>query len=180
MLDPDPGRAATKYAQLRLKLIWVIEGRIQGKGSAGDLADEAIERAVMKIYSGETIHNIYTYTRGVARKVVQEHWDRIKSEADSLAGLEAYAIADSQAQADEVWLSELKHECMLSCLKSLPPEKRDLLVGYYQQGKHSKRYRDELAAEMECSRDALNLKVGRLKNKLGRCFADCVRKGTAN
>lgn len=177
LLGADPARAAEQFNAFRLKLTWFVEARLKIKGLSEDIVDETIERISEKILQGEKIENIYAYSRAVAFNVIKEYWDKLKTDPIPLDDLTASVTPDHHAQEHlEAERKELADNCKRKCLASLPKKQHDLIVTYYQAGRRSKDYKDELARVSGLNRDALCNRISRIKKKLSDCLEQCMQQ----
>ena len=173
-LGDDPaGVGARKYEEVRNKLIVLF--RIRGCSTPEDLADETIDRTARALLKPEFSFDgsPIAYFRGVARNVfleslrkdrrlVQESLEDVLEPAAD-AGLEGPAI-------------ERQFACLEGCLDRLPPERKELLLNYYQGEKRSKiDQRQQLAAAGGAGMNALRLQVFRLRKIIRNCMQHCIR-----
>ena len=88
--------------------------------------------------------------------------------------LSEIGVSPFDAEGDE---KELKLHCLDDCLKDLPTENREIIVGYYQGEKREKiENRERLAAKLGVPNNALRNRAVRLRDKLESCIRDCLRK----
>lgn len=168
-LDPDRDRAGEMYVNIRQQLIKIFSWNRSPDPS--DLADETIDRVTRRVreirqsYSGDP--RLYFF--GVAKKVLHEA-QRKPSRSLSLDNIEL----GFETGTDED--SELLHECLEKCLLKLPPERRALLLAYYQEDRQAKiDARRELAIQFSLSPAALRMVVYRTLNKLETCIQECKK-----
>ena len=169
-LDPDREHAGERYELMRRKLAKFFECR--GSLAADDDADETISRVARRIEEGEPVEHLNAYFYGVARLVLFEsrrrpQWQQLSLDADP-------AAADT-AQDDPA--SEARLACLETCLDTLPPDQRELVVGYYQ-GDHAERIRlrRTLADRHGIPMNALRIRVHRLRLLLETCVAGCLTR----
>lgn len=165
-LDHNREIAAHKYEKIRQRLIRIFTGR--GCFEAEELADETFNRVTQKIpriidgYVGEPA--LYFY--GVADKIHFE-WLRRQKKIQQLK------LPDTD-ESDKVEL-EIEYDCLEACLKKLPADQRDLIVGYYREEKSAKiENRRELAKKHGFSANALQVKASRIRTQLKKCLRNCV------
>jgi DNA-directed RNA polymerase specialized sigma24 family protein len=163
-LNPDRDIAGQKYETIRAGLIRIFVAR--GFSSAEDMADEVITRVTRKLpdirdgYVGEPAR----YFHGVARHVIQE-WYRPKEIATD-------EIPRSWIQVGN--RSDL-YECLLQCLKFLPPEKHEMALDYHVYDGHDKIEQHKIMAqELGISENALRGRAHQLRNQLGKCVLQCI------
>jgi DNA-directed RNA polymerase specialized sigma24 family protein len=159
-LEPDFSTSEKRYKQLRLKLMKFFSWRWCEEPDS--LADETIIRIVKNIIAGEEIRvaNPYSYVYGVAMNVFREYLRDKKKRQEIASNFEVLSPDDSEDVRD----------CRMQCLQSLPPNKLNLLKQYYL----SKENREELAASMKLSLNALRLQIHRIKNDLRFCYKECL------
>jgi RNA polymerase sigma factor (sigma-70 family) len=166
-LDSHQEAAAQKYEKIRSRLIRVFAGR--GCYEAEDLADETINRVTLKVpqikdtYVGETA--LYFY--GVADKLHLE-WLR-KQKKGGFVELKETGKYQEEEESDE------DYECLEKCLKTLPPDLRELIVEYYQGEKRAKiEHHKSLAEKWGLTVNALQTKTCRIRATLRKCVQLCV------
>jgi DNA-directed RNA polymerase specialized sigma24 family protein len=172
LLDADRERAGERYEILRQKLVKFFEWR--GSRSPEDHADQTINRVTRKIDEGEEIENIQAYCYAVARLLLMETLKEQKRAQTAIDQL------PSPVQVSDDDGPELLHECFEKCLGSLPPESRELIIGYYQQEKRAKiDRRKEQAAKLGIPLNALRIRAHRIRAKLEECVGNCVKQSAA-
>jgi RNA polymerase sigma factor (sigma-70 family) len=179
-LDPDRDRAGKKYQQIRESL----ERFFWWRGAAGyeDLADDTIDRVMMRISEGEQIRagDPALYFYGVARNVLREHWARAARHAATTEQLEAEPAHDPAQVETETLGAERRHTCLDRCLETLLPETRNLLLRYYQDEKGGvSQSRQALADELGIGLNALRIRVHRIRCRIEPCVRRCMEVGPA-
>jgi RNA polymerase sigma factor (sigma-70 family) len=167
-LDPDRERAGEMYETIRQQLIKMFAwSQCQ---DPDDLADETIDRVMRRVreirqsYSGDP--RLYFF--GVAKNILHEA--RRKPRNWPLDETEIMF----QTETDEN--SEQLYECLDKCMLKLPPDRRALLLSYYQGSKRAKiDARRELAAKFDLRPAALRMVVYRTLNKLETCIQECMK-----
>ena len=162
-LDPDRERAAIAYERLRYRIIGLLSW--WGSSAPEELADATLDRVARKLQEGAAIPSgsLGAYVRGVARLVFYES---SRERLTPLTGDEpAIAPAGDPAEAGE---------CLDRCLASWGASDRDLLLRYYGAGKASE-IRKRIADELAISTTALRIRTHRLRTRLERCVAECMR-----
>jgi DNA-directed RNA polymerase specialized sigma24 family protein len=112
----------------------------------------------------------------VARNVLHEYWDdprREWAELDAAAAAPA-AIADPreiEREREAEQYSQRRRECMRQCLQRLAEDDRALMLAYCTTEE-----RAELAAQLSLTLNALRIRVNRVRDKLKKCTADCLKK----
>lgn len=168
-LDKDREVAGKKYEAIRLRLIKVLHYR--GCLRSEELADEVIDRVVRKIdalaetYQGDPAH----YFLSVANKVYLEY----RREPVSAELPDDVAERSRNSSVGEEFQPE--YECLKKCLANLPAEKREFIVGYYQEDKKAKlaSYK-QLAESAGIEFATLHARAFRLRAKLQKCVLKCL------
>jgi RNA polymerase sigma factor (sigma-70 family) len=164
-LNPDRDLAAQKYETIRSGLIRIFVAK--GFSDAEDLADETIARVTQKLpeirndYVGEPAR----YFHGVARNLAFEAGRRKEVTID----VSPTASIKLPKRSD-------RYECLLQCLKFLPPDKRDLALDYHVYEGHDKiEQHRAMARELGISENALRGRAHRIRNELEKCVVQCMR-----
>jgi DNA-directed RNA polymerase specialized sigma24 family protein len=166
-LDPDREHAGERYELVRRKLVKFFECR--GSLAPEDDADEAIGRVARRIEEGERVEHLTAYFYGVARMVLLE--SRRRPERLPLPAEPAAPEAATDAAA------EARLACLETCLDRLPPDQRELVVGYYQGDSGERiRLRRALAGRCRIPMNALRIRVHRLRQVLEACVLSCVTR----
>ena len=168
-LSKDRDAAGRKYEDIRRRLIVILECR--GCLEAEDVADEAITRFIRRLpelintYSGDP----FPYILVIARNVQHE---REKKQALPLPeNLDEVPAEPFETDEDD----ERIHYCLDQCLSKLEPKNRTLLLDYYQNDKQEKiDFRKTLAKQMGIAKNALRLRVHRLRSNLHTCLSNCL------
>jgi RNA polymerase sigma factor (sigma-70 family) len=171
-LDPDRERAGEMYETIRQQLINLFAWN--QSLDPDDLADETIDRVMRRVgeightYSGDP--RLYFF--GVAKNILREarrqprHWSLDETEISFQSG------------TDEN--NEQLYECLDKCMLKLPPDRRALLLAYYQGSKGAKiDARRELAVKLDLRPAALRMVVYRTLNKLETCIQECMKGQSA-
>jgi hypothetical protein len=157
-LAPTREQAGEKYESIRQKLTRYFECR--NCIPADEHADETIDRVARRLASGERIRctNRYRYFQGVARNISLELRKQKAHEAQLRWRVAAVPEHDSPRTV-----------CLQRCLSALSAGARELLEGYYQDG------RLELPARLGITPNAVRLRVFKEKQKLKSCIDRCVK-----
>ncbi|MBZ0112967.1 MAG: hypothetical protein K8J08_10930 [Thermoanaerobaculia bacterium] len=174
-LDPDPKQAALQYERVRTKLVKLFEWR--GCRFSEDLADETIDRVARKIEGGVEIRaeDPYRYFCSVAFFVFKEVMAERRRETLALQSgeLEAFLLAGGGDEEVEDPVEALM-PCLDSCLESLTPRTRELILEYHNGEKRARiDRRARLAKELQTSVNNLRQRVHRIRLKLESCVLDC-------
>ncbi|PYT01611.1 MAG: hypothetical protein DMF63_01835 [Acidobacteria bacterium] len=176
-LDSDPMAAASKYEDLRIKIVHLLHWRGCSESHSDDLADVALDRIAARLGAGEIIENINAYAAGVARFVWLEHSrkNRLDAVGDDLP--ETPVAPDTEYLDDD----DSRTRCLRRCVATkLDDAETNLIVGYYDTdaGEKTKEARKRLADSLGLTMNALKVKACRLRIRLERCIDECVARVT--
>jgi len=167
-LDYDRELAAEKYEVIRCKLSRFFQWR--DCPSPDDHADDVLNIVARKIYEGETIENVSSYSYGVARLVYKEI--KKKQEAEQRAFSNMPSFVQLNQNEDEL---NILYDCLEKCLGNLPAESRELILDYYQGDKRGKiNQRQTIAARYNITLNALRINACRIRDKLENCMDKCL------
>lgn len=172
-LDADRERAAQQYEAIRRRLIVFFEGR--RCASAEELADQTINRVIRRVptFNGQYEGDPVPYFYRVAHYV---HLNYLDTQVQRDGGEVNEATASGPAPG-ATQTRELRNICLESCLQKLAPEQRRLVLQYYQEDKQAKiEQRQQLAAQLGESLNALRLQLHRLRGQLRACVTACVEE----
>ncbi len=174
LLDSDGnGPAGTGYQLIRIKLIRYFEW--QRCVAAEELTDETFDRVAKRIAQGQQLENLRGFLFGVARLVLKEF------EREELRKQRAFATLPKSTEQvgshDDDDEAQSRLNCYKKCLKELSEADRDLIVAYCQpDGRPKKERRESLASKLGIKRENLRLRVFRVRGKLDKCVADCLKE----
>lgn len=159
LLEPSAQSVEAGFRQCRLKLIKFFAWR--HCEDPDNLADETISRLLRNVQSGQEIlaDNPYSYVYAIASNIFKEYL-RAKRKGAALVNID---------EVREVAAPATEDDCKKLCLEQLPPEKRELLAYYYLGYEE----RDDIAAALGLTLNALRLQVHRIKHGLKRCTEEC-------
>ena len=165
--DVDRDTAGRKYLEIRNNLTRFFEWR--GCSFPEDHADETINRMAKRVFEGEEILNHSGYAMGVARLLLLEINKGRQREQSALAEIGA---------APDVYVPENDEEsrltCLRSCLQTLSPDNRDLILQYYQGEKGEKiENRKKLLDRLGIPVNTLRMRALRLRERLQSCVEEC-------
>jgi len=165
--DVDRDTAGRKYLEIRNNLTRFFEWR--GCSFPEDHADETINRMAKRVFEGEAILNHSGYAMGVARLLLLEINKGRQREQSALAEIGA---------APEVYVPENDEEsrltCLRSCLQTLSPDNRELILQYYQGEKGEKiENRKKLLERLGIPVNTLRMRALRLRERLQSCVEEC-------
>ncbi len=152
--------AAREYEAIRRRLIDFFDRR--GARSPEALADEALDRVARRLDEGQIVEHLRGYCYGVAKRVLLE-WEKQRAR-------ERAALRDLQPAfaSDEVSSNvEARVACLERCLRDLPDESRELIVGYYQgAGRSHLEGRKLLADRLGITYTTLKTRAHRIRARL--------------
>lgn len=168
-LDKDREIAGQKYEAIRHRLIKILHYR--GCFKAEEIADKIIDRVARKVesltdYQGDPAY----YFLNVANKVYHEF--RREPEAVELPDDFAEQSVAPATEADDF---QPEYECLKKCLANLPVEKREFIIGYYQEDKKAKLANYKKLAEKDgIEFSSLHARAFRLRAALEKCVLKCL------
>ena len=169
-LGGDRDSGGEKYLEIRTNLTRFFEWR--GCSFPEDHADETFNRIAKKIDEGEEILNPAGYAMGVARLVLLEILKSRQREQSALN--EIGTAGDVYVAADE---GEDRLACLRSCLQTLPPDNRELILQYYQGEKSEKiQNRKKLQDHLGIPVNTLRMRALRLRERLQGCVEECLAR----
>ncbi len=176
-LDADRDRAGERYEDLRRTLMRFFEWR--GAPFPEEAVDETLNRLARKLTEGVAIQNVGGYCYEIARLVFME---TLKGSDGRQAPIETVNLeAPSLLLTDEATEKEARLTCLDTCLDGLPEESRELILEYYQDKKRGRiDRRQALAERLGLRREALANRAQRLRDKLERCVAVCLKQKTVD
>lgn len=136
------------------------------------MTDEVINRVSEKVKDlmGNYIGDPALYFYGVAKWVLVEH-SRRKALLREMPS--EYESPDPRNNDT----SDLMHECLDECLKTLTPANRDLILRYYENDKQAKIEKHKaLAAELGIASGALRQRALRIRIALQECVLNCLQR----
>lgn len=177
-LDPNPSVAAERYEQIRFKLLRFFEWR--AADFPEERTDETLTRVIRKLDEGEPLRDAATYCHGVARMVLLEsrrQREREREAAASFHALAAEATETAEAMKAVDALVEHRLACLRPCLAALAPDDRHLIAEYYRHDSPEQiAARKRLGSSLGIGVNALRIRAHRLRERLARCTADCLRR----
>jgi DNA-directed RNA polymerase specialized sigma24 family protein len=165
--DEDRDTAGRKYLEIRNNLTRFFEWR--GCSFPEDHADETINRMAKRVVEGEQILNHSGYAMGVARLLLLEINKGRQREQSALAEIGAAPDVYVPENDDESRLT-----CLRSCLQTLSPDNRELILQYYQGEKGEKiENRKKLLDRLGIPVNTLRMRALRLRERLQSCVEEC-------
>jgi len=166
-LDENRETAGSKYEAIRHRLIKIFDYR-QCTNSE-ELTDIVFDRVLKKIdenavsNNGNPAHYFfkvadYIYRENLRKPIAVELPEEIPFE-------------ENEESVDPYY------ECLKKCLKTLPDEKRKLIVSYYEGEKKAKiDFHKQLAERLGIQMKRLHSRVFRIRMSLQKCVLQCVKK----
>lgn len=176
LLDPDPGRAAREFIQLRQRLTRLFEWR--GCRFPEDLVDETISRVARRLAEGIEIRSDdpYRYFCGVAHMVFKELLRERRRERKLQDP--ASWLPDQVSEEDP---DDPRMEVLLRCLDRLPEDQRDLILEYHQgDGRERIENRQAIAQRLGVPLNALRIRVHRIRSRLEEWVQEEISRGGEN
>ena len=163
-LDPDRERAGEEYERLRFRLCTFFSHR--HCTFADELADETINRVILKVCEEEKIENKTAYCYGVAKNVYRESLRKERTHLD---------IDEVTIPAKGPEEQSFSNQCLDECLEKLSPDNRDLLFEYFSEIKLAKiELHRRISESLAMTQTALRMRVMRTKQKLKICVQQCM------
>ena len=153
-----------KYDRLRHRLVRLFARR--GSANPEDLADETIARVLAKVpeiaatYEGDPARYVF----GVARNVYLESTRR-----PTMVPLSDPAPS-VELDHDPIF-SEAAIASLESCLETLGPSERELVLEYHRHGKRARAAWRRLAERLGITEATLRLRVHRIRQRLYKCVS---------
>jgi len=173
-LDPDPNQAGAVYAKVHRRLCTYFEGWRDAARHAEELADAALDRAVVKLAQepGIAARDATAYIRTIAGYILKEFRSRPQAVALTVDPPDLRAELEHEGSEDS--------RCLNLCLGGLSSEDYELIMEYYAHEKSADatRYRQEvLPLKLGKSYGALRVQVLRIRRALSECIAQCLNRG---
>jgi DNA-directed RNA polymerase specialized sigma24 family protein len=167
-LDADPGRAAEAYEALRLSLTRFFDWR--GAHFPDECADETMNRLARRLDEGSEVTDLRAFALGIGRLVLLEYARSPQVRQDELDEQRIGPVPSLERDPDP-----RLHECLESCLASLPADARTLILEYYRDQRRQKiDRRVHLAGQLGLSASALRSRAQRVRDRLERCVRACA------
>jgi DNA-directed RNA polymerase specialized sigma24 family protein len=164
-LDLNPESAGEKFEKIRRRIVKLFSNR--GSRRPEEIFDETVLRVCEKVkavapsYKGDPALYFYGVAKNVHLEFIREDSRRIPERTEA-------------ADSEEV---ELRHRCLDSCLGGLLPEKRSLILRFYEGDRQEKiGGRKLLAKELGIDTRALSLRTLRIRRELLLCMRECLKK----
>jgi DNA-directed RNA polymerase specialized sigma24 family protein len=176
--DPDPERANEQFSLLRKRLMEVCRNRRIPDTRADDLVQETLVRLYAQLARIGDKNLLFVAFR-ILRNVILEGW-RAPEMRETGFDPTTPDPKDPRKNAQEAMEEDLydRHldECSRTCVTKLPKGDGDLYFTYKGLSFHDRENRDSLAASMGIDRNALNVRITRIGQRLRDCIERCMQK----
>ncbi len=170
-LSQDLDTAAREFEKLRRKMSRYFV--CKGCPNADELADQTMDRAIIKYSDDGTYPNAIALCSGIARKIWLEYQRKRKPEP--LPDNDFLAVPENETEE-----REQEAQCLETCLSHLSARCRNLITRYYSfDGREKIEARKRLAAE-HGGENTLRIKAFRIRGKLRVCVDDCMQRFSVN
>ena len=175
-LDGETNSDGQKYLEMRRRLVAYFDRK--SCLTPDDLADETLNRVARRLEEEDISEadEPAKYCYIVARFVFLEHLRSSRRE-DAFANhlmrtaTTATAIFDQAEDEKNIMLS-----CLEACIKTLEPESRQIIHGYYVGKEREKiENRRSLAQTLGITPNALSIRACRIRARLEKCVRECCR-----
>lgn len=165
-LSPDREEAGRRYEFLRRRLVRFFVWR--RAANAEELADEVMNRLCRKFAQNAPDEGtVEAFALGIAQFVYRE-----AQKQPRVVSLEGFTVRATPPPTEDV---EHASRCLEACLKRLDPQSRRLVEAFYSEGgRAGTRARDRLAAELGIDRNALRVRMHRIRAKLEKWLLECL------
>jgi RNA polymerase sigma factor (sigma-70 family) len=175
-LDPDRELAASIYVELRHALVKIFAWNhcVDPEG----MTDETFDRVAKQVHElrGTFKGDPKLFFYGVARNLIKEYHKKVKSSVP----IDEIELPGSPPQEAEEETSEMREECLQSCLRELTSEKRELILAYYAKEKRAKiDHRTEMARQLGVAIETLRVRTHRIRDTLEKCIERCLDRSAA-
>lgn len=180
-LDSDRARAGVKYETIRHSLIRIFTWR--GIAEAEDMADEVINRVTHNVFKvrPDYVGDPALYFYSVGNNLVMEQWRKKTLHVPLTEADGQLSPPDPSTQEEQVDDYEREHECLSLCIQQLEPEKRALILAYYEKEKQAKiDHRKVLAEQEKIDLNALRVRVHRIRAQLEKCIRHCLNRSVGD
>lgn len=172
-LSSDREEAGREYEKTRIGLIRYF--RVRGCDECETLVDETINRVISKLHTYDLTKDIpkSAIFHSFAKNIFLEFIKKLKNDELWKQKNQMYFTTLSISNDDE----SNDIQCLEKCLAELNSDDRSLIIDYYSEEKGAKiEIRKKLATEHNINRNALHLKVFRIRSGLKECIEKCLAK----
>jgi hypothetical protein len=175
-LDHDREVAASKYLEIHQRMSLLF--RLKGCYCPEDLADTVVDRVAKRLDRAELMRNVYgehirvflAFTKFVFLEHLNErpvHFSLLPDDATD---------GTPSTNVEQSANTENRQQCLDICLQRLAIDDRELLPLYYRYPPGEKiAHRKKLVQDLKTTRNALTLKVSRLRTSVADCVKRCVQ-----
>jgi RNA polymerase sigma factor (sigma-70 family) len=170
-LNSDRELASSIYLNIRHSLLRIFAWN-QCSDPEG-MTDETFDRVARQVHilKDSFEGNPRAFFYAVANNLIKEYRKKIKSHVP----IEDIEIPEAPTEDLEEETSENRSECLAKCLRTLPKDKRDLILSYYAKEKQAKiLHRAAIARDLGISIEALRVRTLRLRTTLEECIERCL------
>lgn len=167
--NSKPNEAGKIYELVRLKLLRYFERN--GIADADRYVDVTLDRVMRRLDEGELIANIRAFIYVVASYVRMEAWN----DQEKTRKAEDEMIKDTEPKQGQDVHESPRQLCLDQCLNELPVETRMLILDYFrEEGSAKIKLRSQLATGLGIGRNALRIRVHRIRVTLETCVKACA------
>ena len=169
-LNSDRELASSIYLNIRHSLLRIFAWN-QCSDPEG-MTDETFDRVARQVHilKDSFEGNPRAFFYAVANNLIKEYRKKIRSHVP----IEDIEIRAAPAE-DMEETSENRIECLAKCLRTLPRDKRALILAYYAKEKQAKiLHRAAIARELGISIEALRVRTLRIRTTLEECIERCL------
>lgn len=166
-LNPDRELAGRKYKTIHSGLVRIFA--CKGLSNAEDLADETINRVMLRLssirknYQGEPAY----YFHGVAKNIIRECRRR-----------KEFTTGIVDVRVDPKFDVIEEHNCLDHCLDHLSDSKRSLILNYYLYDGHNKiEHHKHMAHQLKITIGAIRNRAFQIRRDLQNCMHLCALTG---
>jgi RNA polymerase sigma factor (sigma-70 family) len=161
-----------RLAGAQERLTAFVSKRVDDPMTVREILSRVNERIVLRVREGESIDDVERFAFGVARNVLREHWREVKRQQAFEATLSetienrppSKTARTDTAAVDRAQMLDALH----ACIAQLSDTDRHIAEQCYGEGK-SKENRAALAAELGINRNAVDIRISRIRAKLEAC-----------
>ena len=168
-LSSDRDTAEKKLKDIRRRLVIMLDCR--GCHCSEDLAHEALVRFAHRLpkmdppFAGDAIPYLYTVAYNLYLEYIDKQFLPLPDDFTEIP----------QPDEDAVKTKEQLYKCLDSCLDTMDPKSRELVLDYYRLEKQSKiDFRKLLAQKLGISVNALRIRLHNLRADLEKCIEQCL------
>ena len=179
-LDQGANSDGESYLKMRRLLVAYFDRR--NCVNPEELADETLNRVARRLAEegGIATDSPAKYCYTLARFVLLEYFRSVRTKEVSLDSVPQthHFHSSSSGDSDERKRREILHRCLDECVKKLEPGQRELVLAYYQGELREKiENRQNMAASMGLSTNALSIRACRIRGRLELCVKQCAGRG---